>query len=83
MFPAEWGPGYKSGWGGSENGEYLAGQVVSLDIHGVPVGVAAVFMPDQQPINDAIGEGQEDEAVEDIFEQVKTALNEQLKAGRP
>ncbi len=83
VFPAGWSPGYKSGWGGWENGEYLAGQMVSLDIDGTPVGVAAVFMPDIQPSNDAIGEGQEDEAVEDIFEQVKTALNEQLKAGRP
>lgn len=81
VFPPSWNLGYKSGWGGTDQENYLASQLVSLNIGGIPVGVSAVFMPDQQPSNDAVGQGPEDDALEDIFTEVRKSLSKQMESG--
>ena len=81
VFPRGWKPAYKAGWGGSQNEAYLAEQIVALDIGGRNVGVSAMFMPNEQPANDALGQGDEVEAIEGILEQIKVALSEEVDTG--
>ena len=80
VFPPDWRPAYKSGWGGSANENYLASQIVSLDIDGRAVGVSVMFKPDLQPVNDAVGQGDEDEAIEVVLNRVRAALKEEFEA---
>lgn len=74
VFPAAWAPAYKSGWGGSQDGEYLASQLISLVVERQPVGISVAFSPDEQPPNDAVGQGIEDEAIEAMLTKIRDAL---------
>ena len=63
--PANWGaglafagldPAFKAGWGGSLNGNFLAGQLVSVSIGGGDhLAIAVMFHPDVQPPRDDPG----------------------------
>lgn len=79
VFPASWQPGWKGGWGGSQDipARYLAGQIVALDIHGVPVAATAMFYPSTQPPNDNPGVTTAPRALEIMFR----AAREGLEAG--
>jgi hypothetical protein len=74
--PLNWGAGeslptetpYKAGWGGSLNGNFLAGQIALADLPGVGrAALAAVFHPDQQPSRDDPGITAGPEALDAIF----------------
>jgi hypothetical protein len=63
--PVNWGagralagldPAYKAGWGGTQQGEFLAGQIALFDLpHGGWAAVAVMFHPDVQPPEDDPG----------------------------
>jgi hypothetical protein len=62
--PLDWGAGeslpvgtaYKAGWGGSLNGNFLAGQIALADLPGTGrAAIAVAFHPDQQPPRDDPG----------------------------
>jgi hypothetical protein len=62
--PLSWGAGeslpagtaYKAGWGGSLNGNFLAGQIALADLPDTdPAAIAVAFHPDQQPPRDDPG----------------------------
>jgi hypothetical protein len=74
--PLNWGAGeslppetpYKSGWGGSLNGNFLAGQIALADLPGVGrTALVAVFHPDRQPSRDDPGITASPEALSAIF----------------
>lgn len=46
---ARFAPAYKAGWGGADRLNYMVGQVVAMDVGGIPVGVMGVFHPSVQP----------------------------------
>lgn len=63
--PADWGagvafaglgPAYKAGWGGSLNGNFLAGQLAAVPVGGGDhLAIAVIFHPDVQPPRDDPG----------------------------
>jgi hypothetical protein len=63
--PVDWGaghsfaglnPAYKAGWGGAQQGAFLAGQIASIELpRGGRVAVAVMFHPDVQPTKDDPG----------------------------
>ena len=74
--PLDWGAGeslptgtaYKAGWGGSLNGNFLAGQIALTDLPGVGrAALVAAFHPDQQPSRDDPGITAAPEALDAIF----------------
>lgn len=74
--PLDWGAGeslprgtaYKAGWGGSLNGNFLAGQIALADLPGVGrAALVAVFHPDEQPPRDDPGITAAPEALDAIF----------------
>jgi hypothetical protein len=82
--PLEWGagtvfadldPAYKAGWGGSLNGNFLAGQiaVVPLSRH-EHLSLAVVFHPDVQPIRDDPGITVAPQGIETVMSAVRSAL---------
>jgi len=77
--PLDWGAGeslptgtaYKAGWGGSLNGNFLAGQIALADLPGVGrASIVAVFHPDAQPSRDDPGITAAPEALDAIFSSV-------------
>jgi hypothetical protein len=49
-------PAYKAGWGGTQQGEFMVGQIAFINLPGWgQVGIAAVFHPDAQPAADDPG----------------------------
>jgi CubicO group peptidase (beta-lactamase class C family) len=74
-FPASWKPAYKGGWGGHQHNNFLAEQVVILDVAGRTVAIAAVFRPDEQPINDNPGGTAAPRALEDVFAAARRELS--------
>jgi hypothetical protein len=71
---ARWQPAYKGGWGGSAASLYIVGQVVAMDVNGVPVGLMAVFHPTARPATDDPGRTTGPAALEEIFNAVGSAL---------
>jgi hypothetical protein len=74
--PLDWGAGeslptgtaYKAGWGGSLNGNFLAGQIALADLSEIGrAAVVAVFHPDRQPSRDDPGITASPEALDAIF----------------
>ena len=74
--PLEWGAGeslpkgtpYKAGWGGSLNGNFLAGQIALPDLPGIGrAALIAVFHPDRQPSRDDPGITEAPQALDVIF----------------
>jgi hypothetical protein len=73
-FPAAWRPAYKGGWGGHQQRNFLAEQIVVLDVAGRTVALAAVFRPNDQPPSDDPGGTAAPRALESVF----TAVQHQL-----
>jgi hypothetical protein len=71
---ANWDPAYKAGWGGSLHGNFLAGQIAVVEIHGVPIAIAAMFHPTTEPAGDDPGLTSAPRAVEEILATVTSAL---------
>lgn len=74
--PLNWGAGeslpsgtpYKAGWGGSLNGNFLAGQIALADLTGIGrAALVAVFHPDEQPSRDDPGITTSPQALDTIF----------------
>jgi len=74
--PLDWGAGeslpkgtpYKAGWGGSLNGNFLAGQIALADLPGIGrTALVAVFHPDSQPSRDDPGITETPQALDTIF----------------
>jgi hypothetical protein len=72
----DWGAGeslpqgapYKAGWGGSLNGNFLAGQIALPDLPGIGrAALIAVFHPDHQPSRDDPGITEAPQALDAIF----------------
>jgi hypothetical protein len=81
--PLDWGagrafsgldPAYKGGWGGYNQKDYLAGQIVVVHIGGKLVALAAIYHPLQQPANDDPGQTHSDRALELMFAPARRAL---------
>ena len=77
--PLDWGAGeslpegtpYKAGWGGSLNGNFLAGQMALPDLPGIGrAAFVAAFHPDEQPPRDDPGVTAAPEALNAIFSSV-------------
>jgi hypothetical protein len=73
-FPAGWQPAYKGGWGGHEQNNFVAEQIVVLKIAGRTVALAAVFRPHVQPPNDDPGTSAAPQALEDVFRALQARL---------
>lgn len=74
--PLDWGAGeslpkgtpYKPGWGGSLNGNFLAGQIGLADLPGIGrAALVAVFHPERQPSRDDPGITEAPQALDAIF----------------
>ncbi|MEX2107430.1 MAG: hypothetical protein WD827_00925 [Solirubrobacterales bacterium] len=82
--PLDWGvgaalpgtPAYKAGWGGSLNGDFLAGQIVLAEVPGGGrLAIAAMFHPDAQPSRDDPGITNAPQAVELVLDSVYDAAS--------
>lgn len=73
-FPASWRPGYKGGWGGSQQGDFLAEQIVDLDLGGHAVSLAAMFWPSAPAPSDDPGRGVSPAALEALLSTVRMRL---------
>lgn len=82
--PLDWGagrafaglePAYKPGWGGSQDGNFLAGQIALVDLPGgVTLAVAVMFHPEVQPPSDDPGRTAAPHAVELVMVSLRRAL---------
>jgi hypothetical protein len=81
--PPNWGAGaalanfntaYKGGWGGSQQGRYMAGQIVVADIRGQRVAFVAIYHPKAQPPTDDPGKTRAPEALQTMFAAGASAL---------
>lgn len=77
--PLDWGAGeslppgtpYKAGWGGTLNGNFLAGQIALADLPGAGrAALVAVFHPNEQPSRDDPGITASPQALDTIFSSV-------------
>lgn len=72
---ADLGPAYKAGWGGSLNGNFLAGQIVVVPLPGNQhLSLAVMFHPDTQPERDDPGITVAPEAIEAVMQTVRVEL---------
>lgn len=78
--PLDWGAGeslpkgtpYKAGWGGSLNGNFLAGQIALADLPGIGrAALVTVFHPDHQPSRDDPGITEAPQALDAIFSSLR------------
>lgn len=84
--PLDWGagrvfrdldPAYKAGWGGSLNGNFLAGQIVVVRLPGGDhLSLAVMFHPSTQPERDDPGITVAPEAIEAVMQTVRSALGD-------
>ncbi len=81
--PLEWGAGkslpsgtaYKAGWGGSQHGNFLAGQIALVAIPGGDhVGIAVMFHPLEQPSRDDPGISIAPAAIELVMRSLRPAI---------
>jgi hypothetical protein len=89
--PLEWGagqafaglrPAFKAGWGGSLNGNFLAGQIAVVPVGRDRLSIAVMFHPDAQPPRDDPGITNAPRAVEDVLEAVRAGLH-RAGSGKP
>lgn len=73
-FPAAWLPAYKGGWGGSAQKDYIAEQIVVLNVDGQVVAIAAMFKPTLQPAVDNAGGTTAPTALEDVMSSARHAI---------
>jgi hypothetical protein len=79
-FPAIWHPAYKGGWGGHAprpgfpGGDFMASQIVVLNVGGQSVALAARFWPNETPSSDDPGKTMAPQALQAIFTRVKDVL---------
>jgi hypothetical protein len=71
---APWHPAYKPGWGGSQQANFLTGQIVVLKKADPPVAIAAMFYPTTEPSTDDVGATAGPEALEAMFDRIREAL---------
>ena len=71
---APWHPAYKPGWGGSQQGRFLTGQIVVLQDANPPVAIAAMFYPSVEPATDDVGATTGPRALEAVFDRIRGAL---------
>lgn len=71
---APWHPAYKPGWGGSQQGRFLTGQIVVLEAASPAVAIAAMFYPSDEPSTDDVGATAGPEALETIFDHIRETL---------
>ena len=81
--PLEWGagtalaglePAYKAGWGGSLNGNFLAGQVATVALPGGNhLSLAVMFHPNRQPSRDDPGITAAPAAIEAVMRAAREA----------
>lgn len=72
---ADFGPAYKAGWGGSLNGNFLAGQIAVVPLPGNQhLSLAVMFHPDTQPERDDPGITVAPEAIEAVMQTVRSEL---------
>lgn len=82
--PLDWGageafagldPAYKAGWGGSLNGNFLAGQIALIPLpDGGHLALAAIFHPDAQPSRDDPGITAAPRAIELVMRALRKAV---------
>ena len=82
--PLDWGagvafagmePAFKAGWGGSQNGNFLAGQLAVLPIGGGDrLAIAVMFHPDAQPPRDDPGITAAPSALQTVMVSVRSIL---------
>ena len=87
--PLDWGagaafaglhPAYKAGWGGSMNGNFLAGQIAVIPLAtGGHLSVAVMFHPDVQPIRDDPGITAAPRALQSVMGAIRLAIGSQLR----
>lgn len=79
IFSAASPPAYKAGWGGTQQAEFLAGQIALVQPpSGPPLALAVSFHPDLQPPSDDPGRTAAPHGVELVMDAVRVAL---AKAG--
>lgn len=81
--PLDWGagrafagldPAYKAGWGGTLNGEFLAGQMALVELpRGGRLSVAIAFHPNAQPSRDDPGITTAPDAIERVMRSLREA----------
>jgi hypothetical protein len=67
-------PAYKAGWGGVEQGEFMAGQIVVIDRPGDRAAMAVMFHPTVQPPLDDPGRTEAPHGLELVMKSVGKAL---------
>jgi hypothetical protein len=81
--PLDWGagkafaglrPAFKAGWGGSLNGNFLAGQIAVVPIGHDRLSIAVMFHPDAQPSRDDPGITNAPRAVQEVMEAVRAGF---------
>ncbi|HEY6731074.1 MAG TPA: hypothetical protein VI039_08630 [Solirubrobacterales bacterium] len=83
--PIDWGagtvfkgfaPAYKAGWGGTLNGNFLAGQIAIVHLqNGDDLALAVMFHPDTQPERDDPGITSAPAAIETVMEAVSAGVS--------
>jgi hypothetical protein len=91
--PVEWGaaralgqfdPAYKAGWGGTQQGAFMAGQMALLELPGGGrAAVAVVFHPAVQPSRDDPGLTEAPAAVETVMRSLAAELEGDQQPGSP
>jgi hypothetical protein len=71
---ATFGPAYKSGWGGTQQHDFLAGQYAVVEANGHRVALAVVFHPSEEPDADDPGSTRAPAALAGFYEEVARAL---------
>jgi hypothetical protein len=83
--PPNWGAGavfgagtpYKAGWGGSNDGAFVAEQIAAVDLgHDRWAAIAVAYHPSQQPPTDDPGAAQATEALAAVLAPIKSSLQE-------
>lgn len=75
VFSAGPPPAYKAGWGGTQQADFLAGQIALVQPpSGPPLGLAVAFHPEVQPPSDDPGRTAAPDGVELVMDAVRAAL---------
>jgi hypothetical protein len=90
--PIDWGAGralagfasaYKAGWGGSLNGDFLAGQIALVDLSGGKLALAVTFRPNVQPPSDDPGRTAAPRAIELVMDSLRKGVRRAPETTRP
>lgn len=91
--PLEWGageafsagppPAYKAGWGGTQQAEFLAGQIALVQPpSGPPLALAVAFHPHVQPASDDPGRTEAPDGVELVMDAVRAEASPSASSSR-